>query len=83
MDLIKPYHAAGTFRLSLIFKKELVFIIFKEVSGVSLSNIKQWLDLISKTVSMKYEVCPKSNETGVIKTLSKNIEIYQSQIPSK
>ena len=30
-----------------------------------------------------YEVCPKSNKTGVIKTLLKNIEIYQSQIPSK
>ena len=27
-----------------------------------------------------YEVCPKSNETGVIKTVLKNIEIYQSQI---
>ena len=32
---------------------------------------------------LKYEVCPKSNKTGVIKTLVKNIEIYQSQIPSK
>ena len=30
-----------------------------------------------------YEVCPKSNETGIIKTLLKNIEMYQSQIPSK
>ena len=30
-----------------------------------------------------YEVCPKSNETGVIKTLLKNIEIYESQISSK
>ena len=30
-----------------------------------------------------YEVCLKSNETGVIKTVLKNIEIYQSQIPSK
>ena len=30
-----------------------------------------------------YEVCPKSNETGVIKTILKSIEIYQSQIPSK
>ena len=30
-----------------------------------------------------YEVCPKSNETGVIKTVLKNIEIYQGQIPSK
>ena len=28
-------------------------------------------------------MCPKSNETGVIKTVLKNIEIYQSQIPSK
>ena len=36
------------------------------------------------TSAMKlYEVCPKSNETGVIKTLLNNIEIYQSQIPSK
>ena len=35
------------------------------------------------SVEKSYEVCPKSNETGVIKTLSKNIEIYQSQIPSK
>ena len=26
-----------------------------------------------------YEVCPKSNETGVIKTLLKYIKIYQSQ----
>ena len=30
-----------------------------------------------------YEVCAKSNETGIIKTLLKNIEVYQSQIPSK
>ena len=30
-----------------------------------------------------YELYLKSNETGVIKTLLKNIEIYQSQIPSK
>ena len=30
-----------------------------------------------------YEVCPKSNETGVIKTVLKSIKIYQSQIPSK
>ena len=30
-----------------------------------------------------YEMYPKSNETGVIKTLLKNIEICQSQIPSK
>ena len=30
-----------------------------------------------------YEVCPKSNRTGVIKTLLTNIEIYQSQIPSQ
>ena len=28
-------------------------------------------------------MCPKSNETGVIKTVFKNIEIYQSHIPSK
>ena len=34
-------------------------------------------------VHMYYEVCPKSNKTGVIKTLFKNIEIYQSDIPSK
>ena len=33
-------------------------------------------------MSTIYEVCPKSNETGVIKTLLKNIEINQSQIPS-
>ena len=33
-------------------------------------------------MSIIYEVCPKSNETDVIKTLLKNIEIYQSQIPS-
>ena len=31
----------------------------------------------------KYEVCSKSNETGVIKTVLKKIEIYQSQILSK
>ena len=30
-----------------------------------------------------YEVCPKSNETVVIKSLLKNIEIYQSQGLSK
>ena len=30
-----------------------------------------------------YEVCLKSNESGVIKTLLKNIKIYQSQILSK
>ena len=30
-----------------------------------------------------YEVCPKSNETGVIKIVLKSIEIYQSQISSK
>ena len=34
-------------------------------------------------MSTIYEAYPKSNETGVIKTLLKNIEIYQSQIPSK
>ena len=27
-------------------------------------------------------MCPKSNETGVIKALLKNIETYQNQIPS-
>ena len=30
-----------------------------------------------------YEVCPKSNETVDIKSLLKNIEIYQSQSPSQ
>ena len=34
-------------------------------------------------MSTMYELYPKSNETGVIKTLLKNIKIYQSQIPSK
>ena len=34
-------------------------------------------------MSTMYELYPKSNETGVIKTLLKNIEIYQSRIPSK
>ena len=34
-------------------------------------------------MSTIYELYPKSNETGVIKTLLKNIKIYQSQIPSK
>ena len=34
-------------------------------------------------MSTIYELYPKSNETGVIKTFLKNIEIYQSQIPSK
>ena len=41
---------------------------------------------INKTnvnLSVIYEVCPKSNETGVIKTVLNSIEIYQSQIPSK
>ena len=32
---------------------------------------------------MIYEVCPKSNETAVMKTVLKNIKIYQSHIPSK
>ena len=39
--------------------------------------------VLNALLKLMYEVCPKSNETGVIKTLSKNIEIYQSQIPSK
>ena len=30
-----------------------------------------------------YKVCPKINETGVVKTLLKTIKVYQSQIPSK
>ena len=34
-------------------------------------------------MSTIYELYSKSNETGVIKTLLKNIEIYRSQIPSK
>ena len=33
-------------------------------------------------LKIKYEVCPKRNETGVINTVLKNIEIYQSHIPS-
>ena len=41
----------------------------------SLSHCLNWV------VVNIYEVCPKSNETGVIKTLLKTIEIYQSQIP--
>ena len=34
-------------------------------------------------LELEYGVCPKSNETVVIKSLLKNIEIYQSQSPSK
>ena len=40
-------------------------------------------------VKTEFKLCftttihPKSNVTGVKKTLMKNIEIYQSQIPSK
>ena len=41
------------------------------------------LNLPNKFHSLICEVCLKSNETGVTKTLLKNIEIYQSQILSK
>ena len=39
------------------------------------------METLYKDIFIIYKVCLKSNETGVIKTLLKNIEIYSSQIP--
>ena len=46
-------------------------------------NKSQFTFFVIQYVNYIYEVCPKSNEIDAIKTYWKNIEIYQSQIPSK
>ena len=60
------------------------FVLF----GIALNNcvrvnINIAMNLLPENFWVIYEVCPKSNKTGVIKTSLKNIEIYQCQIPSK
>ena len=54
-----------------------MFVHFSDAALTNPHYVSNLLQLAS------YEMCPKSSETGVIKTVLKNIEIYQSQIPSK
>ena len=53
---------------------EIIYFLYFGLGGLNSSE--------NRKDNKAYEVCPKSNETGVIKTLLKNIETYQNQIPS-
>ena len=64
--------AAVTARIRLGWKE------FREYGGYCLKKI-----LFVDERKGIYEVCLKSNKTGVTKTLLRNIKIYQSQISTK
>ena len=81
-----PTHSSKSHIFSFLF--DLVVILHKLIYDLFFKHLTIFLCKKQNSQSYwyaycSYEVCPKSNETGVIKIVLKNIEIYQSQIPSK
>ena len=61
-----------------------VHVFYNTIDVALINNWIIYKETVKATSAEEnYKMCPKSNEAGVIKTLLKNIEIYQSQILSK